>query len=324
LWSAGLDGSERPLLSGPATMDIQDVLPNGRTLVTDLEERRVQMVVTPEFPQPRDFTWMDWAYDQRFSADGKQLLFGDQHSGDLYGSFLRNVDGSQAVRLGDGDPMDISPDGKNVASRLPQDPAQIELLPTGTGEQRQMTHEKFGFQNARWLDNQRLIANGNEPGHPLRAYVVDMEGHVTPLTPEGVEMRAISADGKKMALRERKTVDGVAKSVYTIAPVAVGSGGEVQLGAGVPAPEMAAIEYPIDFNADGSALFIERVVSQSVVEIWLQDFATGKRTLLHSVTPPGIPSLENGLLVTVSRDGKNYAYQYHPALSTLYVIDGLR
>jgi hypothetical protein len=27
---------------------------------------------------------------------------------------------------------------------------------------------------------------------------------------------------------------------------------------------------------------------------------------------------------TVSRDGKNYAYQYHPALSTLYVIDGLR
>jgi hypothetical protein len=25
----------------------------------------------------------------------------------------------------------------------------------------------------------------------------------------------------------------------------------------------------------------------------------------------------------VSRDGKSYAYQYHPALSTEYVIDGL-
>jgi hypothetical protein len=324
LWAAAMDGSERSLLSGPSTMDIQDVLPSGRTLVTDLEERRVQMVVTPEFPQPRDFTWMDWAYGMRFSADGKQLLFGDQHSGDLYGTFLRNLDGTPAVRLGDGDPLDISPDGKNVASRLPKDPAQIELLPTGTGEQRQMTHEKFGFQNGRWLDNERLIANGNEPGHPLRAYVVDMEDHVTPLTPEGVEVRAISADGKHIALRAVQSVGGAAKSVYTIAPVTIGSGGDVQLGPGVPVPELATNEYPIDFNTDGSAFFLARVVSQSVVEIWLQEFATGKRTLLHTVTPPGIPSLENGLLVTVSRDGKNYAYQYHPALSTLYVIDGLK
>jgi eukaryotic-like serine/threonine-protein kinase len=324
LWAAAMDGSERPLLSGPATMDIQDVLPNGRALVTNLAERRVQMIVTPEFPQARDFTWMDWAYSMRFSADGRQLLFGDQHSGDLYGTFLRNVDGSPAVRLGDGDPMDISPDGSYAVSRLPQDPSQIEFLPTGTGEQRQLTHEKFAFQAARWLDNQRLIANANEPGHPVRAYVVDLQGHVTPLTPEGVELRAVTADGKRILLRERRSIGGVTKSVLTIATVATGSGGEVQLGPAVAGPEMGKDEYPLDFNQDGSALFVEHVVGQNQVDIWQLDLATGKRTLLHNAIAPGIPALSNGMLATISRDGKSYAYQYHPALSTLYVIDGLR
>jgi hypothetical protein len=52
--------------------------------------------------------------------------------------------------------------------------------------------------------------------------------------------------------------------------------------------------------------------------------AGAKRTLLHTITLPGIPSISNGLNVTVSRDGKNYAYQYHPVISTEYLVEGLR
>jgi len=91
----------------------------------------------------------------------------------------------------------------------------------------------------------------------------------------------------------------------------------------VPAPELAVNEAPIDFNADGSSFFLQRLIGQNAVEIWEQELTTGKRTLLHTVAPPGI-ALNYSILVTVSRDGKNYAYQYHPALSTLYIIDGLR
>jgi len=105
--------------------------------------------------------------------------------------------------------------------------------------------------------------------------------------------------------------------------VTIGGGGEVQVGSGVPAPELAVNEAPIDFNADGSSFFLQRLIGQNAVEIWEQELTTGKRTLLHTVAPPGI-ALNYSILVTVSRDGKNYAYQYHPALSTLYIIDGLR
>jgi hypothetical protein len=40
----------------------------------------------------------------RFSRDGKQILFGDQHVWEQYGTFIRHLDGTPAVSLGPGDP----------------------------------------------------------------------------------------------------------------------------------------------------------------------------------------------------------------------------
>ncbi|MGH7837461.1 MAG: hypothetical protein ACREQC_06495, partial [Candidatus Binataceae bacterium] len=171
IYATTTGGRERHLLSAPGNVDIQDVLPDGRILVNNLSSRRILMVYTPEFPQGRDFTWMDWAYGARFSLDGKKILFGDQHSGALYGTFLRDLDGSPAVRLGDGDPMDLSFDGKWAVSRLPVAPDQLLLLPTGPGEARQLTHGNIGHSEARWTPDNRIIVVGNEPNHPERTYL---------------------------------------------------------------------------------------------------------------------------------------------------------
>ena len=52
-----------------------------------------------------------------------------------YRVYLRKTDGSPAVRLGSGEGMALSPDGKWVlAQRLNPSPAQLVLLPTGAGE----------------------------------------------------------------------------------------------------------------------------------------------------------------------------------------------
>jgi hypothetical protein len=310
------DGTERPLLSAPGTMDIQDALPNGHVLVSNLSERRVEMIVTPEFPEARDYTWMDWAYSQRFSLDGKQLLFGDQHSGEMYGSFLRNVDGSPAVHLGDGNPWDISPDSKYAVSGLPTHPNQIELLPTGTGEQRQLTHSTVNFLSARWLGNDRLLANGNEPGHRVRTFTVDLQGNIQPFTAEDSRVIAISSDGRKMVLADA-TADNA--TTYRVVPVESPTGV-----AGTPIPPLLKRENILDFNQDGTALYTAHLLSANQAEIVELNLATGKRTVLHNFYAVGIPAVSNGMNIAVSRDGKSYAYQYHPALSTEYVIDGLR
>lgn len=320
MWAAAMDGSERPLLTAPGTLDIQDTVPMGKTLVTSLSERRVQMIVTPEFPEARDFTWMDWAYAQRFTQDGKQLMFGDQNAGKMYGTFLRNVNGTPAVKLGDGDPLDISPDGKLAMSRLPIAPDQLELLPTGTGEGHQLTHEKIDFQNGRWMDNTRFIALGNEAGHAPRWYLVDLEGHVKPISAEGSHGAAISADGKLAMTGQREN----GKFAISILPIVDEGGLNVHLGTGTPGPILADDEIPIDFTADGKGMFMEKVIGSNKVELWQIDFGPGKRTLLHSVTSPGIPAVSRGMNAAISRDGKSYAYQYHPALSTEYLVEGLR
>jgi hypothetical protein len=310
LWAASLDGKERQLLSAPGTLDIEDALPNGRVLVDHLSERRVLMVSTSQFPEPRDFTWMDWAYGMRFSADGKQILFGDQDSGPLYGTFLRNLDGSPAVRLGDGDPMDISPDGNLVISRLPVAPDQIELLPTGTGEPRQLTHSKMNFQSARWLTNAEIVANANEAGHPVRSFLVDLQGNIKPLTAEGVRALVLTPDGKQML------VTGPGANSFRL--MAVDGGG-----ASEPVAGLLPDDIPLDFKSNASALYVGRRISATKVEIWQIDRPSGKRTLLHAIAAPGIPAITNGLAASVSRDGKSYAFEYHPAMSTEYLVDGL-
>jgi hypothetical protein len=330
MWAAAMDGSERGLLAAPGTLDIQDTVAagqeagakatGGKTLVTSLEERRVQMIVTPEFPEARDFTWMSWAFAQRFTQDGTQLLFGDQNAGPMYGTFLRNVDGSPAVRLGDGDPLDISPDGKYAMSRLPEAPDQLELLPTGTGEGHQLTHEKIDFSDGRWMDNTRFFALGNEPGHPPRMYVVDLEGHVKAMTPEAGRVRAVSADGKKVMMGKREN----GKFAITILPVVDEGGLNVHLGTGVAGPVLADDEGPLDFTADGNGMFSQKAIGSNKEELWQTDFRTGKRTLLYAVTSPGIPAVSRGMNAGISRDGKSYAYQYHPAMSTEYLVEGLR
>jgi dipeptidyl aminopeptidase/acylaminoacyl peptidase len=309
LFAVTLGGRERSLYSVPGDVDVQDALPDGRVLLAQQSERRVLMVFTPEHPEGRDFTWMDWVYGTRFSHDGKQILFGDEHAGPMYSTFLRNLDGTPAVRLGDGNPDDLSPDGAWATSRLPIPPVQITLLPTGTGEPRQLTHSKISHTTSRWLPDGRLVADGSEPGHTDRAYLIDTNGNETPITPDGIRMVAVSSDGKRMV-----TTDTA--SHFQLFPI---GGGEPQ-----PLPELQKDDRPFDFTLDDAALLVRVSRRDGGFEIWRVELAGAKRTLLHTMNLPGVPAISSGLNVTASRDGKSYAYQHHPAISTEYLVEGLR
>jgi eukaryotic-like serine/threonine-protein kinase len=309
LFATTLSGKQRPLLSAPGNVDIQDALPDGRVLVSDLIDRRILMVSTPDFPQPRDFTWMDWAYGVRFSMDGKQILFGDQHSGAMYGTFLRNLDGSPAVRLGDGDPMDLSADGKWAISRLPVAPNQILLLPVGAGETRQLTHSKISHVTSRWLPDGRIFSVGNEPGHPERTFLIDTSGNETPITPEGVRAVAAAADGNRLLVTNSdfSQYQLFALDTHQLQPI-------LQLQKG---------DRVLDFTLDDAALIVRRPGAQGVVEIWRVELAGSKRTLLRSVPLPEVSSITAGIAVAASRDGKNFATQYSRRMSTEYVLERL-
>ena len=125
-----------------------------------------------------------------------------------YSVYVRKMDGSPSVRLGEGDASGLSPDGKwAVAITARSEPAQITLLPTGAGERRTVTHDQINHQRAFFFpDGKRILFAGNEPGPDgARLYVQDLVGgKPEAITPEGIRLsrsKPISPDGNSVIAR---------------------------------------------------------------------------------------------------------------------------
>jgi Tol biopolymer transport system component len=249
----------------------------------------------------------------RFSPDGKYLLFGDQHAGENYSVFLRNLDGSPGVRLGDGDPLDLSPDDKwaLASSVTPQSTAvQIAMLPTGVGDARQLTHSSVAHDFARWMpDGKHVIANGSEAGHGERAYLVDLDGNEKPITPEGVVVRAISPDGKQLLTRD-------ADLNYALLPF--------EGGAATPLTIFQAGDIPLDFSEDGRAVYATHRTGASSGQILRVETASGKRTVINNVDWSENGATTRTVTASVSRDGKSFSFIYVRAAATEYLVTGLK
>ncbi len=116
LTAVSLKGKERLLTREPGTLTIQDIGRNGQVILTR-DVPRVGMVgLASGESKERDLSWLDWSAPKDLSADGKTLLFTEsgEAGGENYSSYLRETDGSPAVRLGDGFGFALSPDKKFV------------------------------------------------------------------------------------------------------------------------------------------------------------------------------------------------------------------
>ena len=117
------------------------------------------------------------------STDAKVLLFGDR--GDTAGTseaaYLRSTDGSPAVRLGEGNPMALSPDGKwAIVYRNTPDPHFV-LLPTGPGQARSLSTTPVVPRA--WVkfhpDGTRIFFVGSVSGQGRRVYQTEAREGLT-------------------------------------------------------------------------------------------------------------------------------------------------
>jgi dipeptidyl aminopeptidase/acylaminoacyl peptidase len=130
-----LNKKERVIATVPATLAIQDIWKDGRVLLARESWRRELSGTVPGDNKEQDFSWLDYTFPAELSPDGKVLLFDEEGEGGSlnYSVYLRKTAEASAVRLGDGNSMSLSPDGKWVLSLTASAPAQIVLLPTGAG-----------------------------------------------------------------------------------------------------------------------------------------------------------------------------------------------
>jgi Tol biopolymer transport system component len=322
LSAVNLAGQKRLVARMPGTLMLFDIFRDGRILMGRASWRRELMGTSIEGGKERDLSWLDYSYPADLSTDGKTVLFDEEGVGGgarygktqalTYSVYVRNTDGSAAVRLGEGSAEALSPDQKWVIAQVPGSPAQFRLLPTKAGEAQYLTTDSINHNGARWLpDGKKFVFSGNEPGRGGRLYVQSVAGgQALPIAPEGVNGTsfAISPDGQMVA---------------AIGPDLKGylyptSGqGEPRL-----IPGLEPGDLPTSWSQDGHSLFVYQT-GEVPATVYRVDLAAGKRTLWKQLVPGDPAGVATIGPILVTPDGKTFVYGFHRTLADLYLVEGL-
>ncbi len=322
LYGVTLQNKERLVTRVPGTLFLLDIWRDGRVLLTRASWRRELIGIFDGESRERDLSWLDYSYPADLSADGMTLLFDEEGGGGgvsysktgglSYAVYLRRLDGSPAILLGEGGAVALSPDGKWAISQTQEATSQFRLLPTKAGEAKALTSDAINHSWARWFpDGKRYLFTANEPNKGVRMYVQSVEGGAPqPISPEGVHATAftISPDGTQVA------GIGPDRRGYLYP---AGSGQPRAILGFEPGEQL------INWTHDGKSMYIYRP-GELPARVHKLDLATGKKTLWRQLMPSDAAGVETIGPILITPDGKTCVYGYHRTLSDLYLVEGLK
>ena len=317
LYATDLSGKVRVLARVPGELTIFDVGKEGNVLLTRGNDRAGMIGLAPGEAKEKDLSWLDWSVPGSLSDDGKMILFFEsgEGGGPKYAVYLRNTDGSPAIRLGEGTGMSLSPDRQWALSRLNVVPAPLVLYPTGVGDVKQLKDDGLNHMSASFLpDGKRFVFMGNEPGHGARLYLESLDdAKPHPFSMEGVAgagtgSLVLSPDGKLVAAR------GPDQKVYLFP---VGGGDPKVVTSAQPG------EFPTAWTSDGRSLLL-MTRGQIPAQVFRVEVASGQKTPWRSFEPADSAGIDTIRGVLVSSDNKAYVYGYTRTLSDLYLVRGLK
>jgi Tol biopolymer transport system component/predicted Ser/Thr protein kinase len=310
IWATSLSGKSRLVWNSPGG-SIRDIARDGRLLCSVNSSRREIVGFSAGDKGERNLTWLNWSFPKDIASDGKTVLFEEQNI-QPQGVYLRKLDGSAAVRIGEGGSWGFSPDGRWVLTIRDDQSGQFTLLPTGAGEPKLLPKSGINCQAATWSpDGRRILISGNEPGHGSRLFVQDIpDGRPRAITPEGVSFlfHAVSPDGKSVVATgtDRRI------AIYPIEP------GEPRA-----VPGLEPDDIPLRWTADGASIFVYRP-SAPPLRVEKVDVKTGRRTLWKEVRPPDPSGVQQVGPMQIAPNETSYVYSYRRALDELYLATGLR
>ncbi len=328
LWVSGAETSAPPALyavnveSGAVTLvsrltgsiKILDRAPSGAALISNGTWRAGLVWKNAADVTERDASWLDWSVLADLAPDGNALLFSETREGGGAKSavYLRRAEAPAPLHLGDGIGDGLSPDGKWV---LAHQGSKLVLIPTGTGQHRELKIDGAFDNGAAWLpDSRRAIVSGAIGKSGYRLYVVDtLDETAKPISPEniwsgGTRAFATSPDGRFVAgMTADRTI-----ALYPIDGTAA-----------TPLAGAQKAEIPIEWSADGASLFVYDPTSLPA-RVYRVTLATGVRELWKEFMPNDPAGVYKIAPVLVTRDGNAYAYNAMRVLSELYVAEGLR
>jgi eukaryotic-like serine/threonine-protein kinase len=308
-----LAGNERLVAAAAGRLTLFDVAPDGR-LLADREAGRFGMVALPPGEtRDKELSWLDGSWLRDLSADGRTLLFDEEITGGgaTGAVYIRTIDGAPAVKLGEGNAVALSPDGKWALAHLRSaKPRRFVLYPTGAGEARVLVPDASDYlEFGHWFpDGKHLLLRKREPGHEARLYIHEIDsGESRAILQEGLVGRVISPDGKYVIARGRQQRMAIHPLEGGPATAINGLGDEDAI---------------IRWGGDGDSLYVTQ--GTNPVKLERLNFRTGRKELLKEIFVTDVTGLFeiNGMFVAA--DGRSYAYTYSSLLSDLFLIGGVK
>jgi serine/threonine protein kinase/Tol biopolymer transport system component len=316
MYAVNLDGVLRSVLQLASNLTVHDIARDGRVLVAHGSERAGISGLPPGETRERDLSWLDWSLLKDIRADDAMMLFDETaEGGGSQGSvYLRPMDGSPAIRLGDGTGRAISPDGQWVlASRMDAgNLGQLYLLPTGVGEPRDVPLEGLFCHGAGWFsDSRRIVVAASEGSKSSRLWEVDaFSGERRAFSPEGIR----TFDTRILPRRDG-VLATLGDSGFLFFPL---DGGEPRT-----LPGIERNDRPISWTAEGEGVFVYRS-NEFPGYVYRVNLETGDRTRLNALTPPDPTGVYRISRVCMTSDAKTYGYNYYMQLLDLHVVTGLK
>ena len=313
LYAVNLSGQLRDLLHIPGRLHLFDISKEGQVLIANEATR--QEVYGHRAGQDRDIdlSWFDWTLGRALSTDGKWAVLEEdgEGGGPDYTVFLRQTDGSPAIRLGSGMGLAISPDNKWVASINVKQPGPIILLPAGAGQPVALGDSQlFHTANVSFVpDGNSLLLVATEKGGAPRTYLLKRDGSPPkPFGPEHFRGTMISPDGKYVIGRQ--------KSSFWMVPFT-----------GDEAPRALSFvkdgEVVAGWTADNQSIYVGDA-SAMPVKVYVVDLKTGQRRLHHEHAPGDLAGVSGVAPGRITPDGSFNLYTFGRTLSYLYVVEGLK
>jgi Tol biopolymer transport system component len=314
IFAVTVGGRQRLVYRIPLRLTLQDVSADGRRLLLSQDQlRRSSVGRTRGESQERDLSWLDYTNAKDISADGRTLLFSEdgEAGGASYSVYVRPMDGSPAVRLGEGRATALSPDAQWALSiRADKTPHRLTALPTGVGEVRELPagplerYEWAGF----FANGTRVFATGNEPGRRTRLYVQDFPSG----TPRAISEEGVSASfGSVAASPDGRVIAALGPDeVLKLYPV---DGGTPRVLRGANPGEL-----PVQWTADGRQVYVFRL-GELPSAVTLVDVDTGARTPWRTLIPTDPSGVLAVVRVRMTPDGSAYVYTFSRILSDLYL-----
>ena len=316
LYAVNVDTGDTRLVNRlTGSMRLYDISPAGHVLLSNGMWRAALEVQAPGETTERDLSWLDWSMLADLSRDGRTILFNEPREGGGAASamYLRRLGAPTPVRIGDGYGDAISPDGKYV---LGHNGAKLVVIPTGSGEARELKTDGAFDLGAAWLpDGRRVVVAGALPKKGYQLHMIDtLDESVKPVSPEDIwgdayRPFAVSPDGHYVA--------GMTKQ-QTIAIYPVDTNAEPSI---VPGIEPG--EVPITWSADATSLFVYRPTALPA-QVTRVTLATGARVPWKQFSPTDPAGVYKIAPICITPDGTAYAYDALRMLGDLYVADGLR